>query len=53
MGEILEGQRPSIMDPSLQVAPTAVKPMAGFKGADGNEKKKDNKNAFVPLDGQE
>jgi serine phosphatase RsbU (regulator of sigma subunit) len=30
-GQVLEGQRPAIMDPSTQVAPTAVKPVLGFK----------------------
>ena len=31
MGAALEGQRPSIMDPSVKSAPTAAKPLAGFK----------------------
>ena len=31
MGQQLEGQRPAIMDPSTQAAPTAVKPVLGFK----------------------
>ena len=30
-GQVLEGQRPAIMDPSTQVAPTAVQPVLGFK----------------------
>ena len=33
MGAALEGQRPSIMDPNSKSAPTASRPMAGFKGA--------------------
>ena len=37
IGEALEGQRSSIMDPNLTVAPTASEPMAGFKGIDGND----------------
>ena len=35
MGAALEGQRPSIMDPNAKAAPTASRPMAGFKGLDG------------------
>ena len=34
MGAALEGQRPSIMDPNVGAAPTAEKPLAGFRGAD-------------------
>ena len=41
MGEALEGQRPSIMDPSGYVAPTASKPLTGFKSIDGKDDKKD------------
>ena len=39
MGAALEGQRPSIMDPSVKAAPTAAKPLAGFKSlnTDGND----------------
>ena len=37
MGAALEGQRPSIMDPNAKAAPTAAKPMAGFKGLDGDQ----------------
>ena len=39
MGEALEGQRPSIMDPNMTVAPTASKPMEGFKGINGKNNK--------------
>jgi hypothetical protein len=41
IGEVLEGQRSSIMDPSLSVAPTASKPVEGFKGSDKTEKRND------------
>ena len=37
MGAALEGQRPSIMDPKGYSAPTASKPMAGFKSAINEE----------------
>ena len=37
MGEALEGQRPSIMDPGGYVAPTASKPLTGFKPAGGDD----------------
>ena len=36
MGAALEGQRPSIMDPNAKAAPTASRPMAGFKGLGGD-----------------
>ena len=36
MGAALEGQRPSIMDPNSKAAPTASRPMAGFKGLGGD-----------------
>ena len=42
IGAVLEGQRPAIMDPNTNVAPTASKPMAGFKGLDNNEGAQDN-----------
>lgn len=42
IGAALEGQRPAIMDPNTNVAPTASKPMAGFKGLDNNEGAQDN-----------
>ena len=45
MGAALEGQRPSIMDPNSKAAPTAFKPMAGFKGI-GTE---DNKRLSSPF----
>lgn len=35
MGAALEGQRPSIMEPNAKAAPTASRPMAGFKGLGG------------------
>ena len=34
MGAALEGQRPSIMDPTVRSIPTAAKPLAGFKPTD-------------------
>ena len=34
MGAALEGQRPSIMDPNSKVAPTAARPVTGFRGID-------------------
>ena len=40
MGAALEGQRPSIMDPNSKAAPTAFKPMAGFKGIGTEESKR-------------
>jgi hypothetical protein len=42
MGAALEGQRPSIMDPKGHAAPTAAKPMAGFRSADNGETKNDD-----------
>ena len=33
-GQVLEGQRPNISDPSAHVAPTATKPVFGFKPID-------------------
>ena len=39
MGAALEGQRPSIMDPNVHAAPTASKPLAGFKSISGEDDK--------------
>ena len=36
MGVALEGQRPSIMDPSVDAVPTASKPVKGFKASGRN-----------------
>ena len=33
-GQVLEGQRPAIADPSAHVAPTATQPVFGFKPID-------------------
>ena len=35
-GQVLEGQRPNISDPSANVAPTATQPVFGFKPIDPN-----------------
>ena len=37
MGSALEGQRPSIMDPNSKAAPTASRPVAGFKPITSDE----------------
>jgi hypothetical protein len=42
MGAALEGQRPSIMDPNSKAAPTASKPLAGFKGSDNTVNREDD-----------
>ncbi len=44
MGAALEGQRPSIMDPNVGAAPTAEKPLAGFRGADTEADSDEGKN---------
>lgn len=44
MGSALEGQRPSIMDPNVGAAPTAEKPLAGFRGADTEADSDEGKN---------
>ena len=42
MGSVLEGQTPSIVDPTVGSAPTAEKPLAGFRGADETDEGNNN-----------